>query len=90
MTLEVSRYDIERLQASHRELEKEVRRLRDELRASDARHFDRTCEMEPRLTKWSTILFGMSLAFTLLVAICAKHVEPASSERAVEASANTG
>jgi hypothetical protein len=34
MTFEVSRYDIERLQASHEELEKEVRRLRDAVEAS--------------------------------------------------------
>lgn len=90
MTSEVSRYEIASLRTAHDSLEKAVRRLADELRAADVRYYARTCEMEPRLTKWSTILFGMSLAFTLLITICAKHVHPAGSESAVEAPASTG
>lgn len=89
MTSEVSQYDIKRLESAHGYLEKEVRRLAEELRAVDRRHFSDRLEMEPRLTKWVTILFGVSLAFSLLIAICAKHPIPASSETAIEAPAKT-
>lgn len=92
MPSEVSQYEITRLQNAHSELEREVRRLADELRTADTRHFNYTCEMEPRLTKWSTILFGMSLAFTLFIVFCARQQHPhaANSETAVEAPASTG
>jgi hypothetical protein len=94
MTSEVSRYDIERLRREHEALEREVRRLSDELRAADARNFERTIGLEPRVNEWSMILFGLSIAFTLLVGFYLKNHHPAGSASAVEAPAsahtNTG
>ena len=90
MTAEVSWYDIQRFRIEHEALEPEVRRLRDELRAADARNFDRTIGLEPRVNQWSTILFGVSIAFTLLVGLHLKHLQRASSGNAAEAPAGKG
>src|SRR3569833_394623 len=87
MISEVSRYDIERLESSPAYLEKEVRRLADELRAADLRQFRERLETEPRFTKWSMMLFGLSLAFSLFITVCATHPKPADSETAVKAPA---